>query len=316
MKLIICFGSIILIIALIITACCYALYDYTFYYPYKKRKNYQDLPSPAYDKYRDNMIREIQLMESISHEVVKIKSYDGIILRGYFYNNYPKRPIVLFFHGYKSCFQWDGYGIFRYCRENNLNCLMVEQRAHGDSSTKTICFGIKERYDCLSWANYLTNILGNDIEIILAGVSMGSATVMMASDLLLPNSIKGIIADCGYTSPEEIIVNTAKNLGLPADLLNPFTKLAFRVVANVNMNDAKAIVSVKKTNIPILFIHGEEDDFVPLIMGKKLYSECKSEKAILIVPGARHAVSAMENFALYDNKITEFLSKIIKVTND
>lgn len=307
---------IIVIFVLLVIICCYALYDYTFYYPYNRRKKYKDLPSPAYDKYRDNMIREIQFMESTSHEFVKIKSYDGIDLNGYFYNNYPKRPIILFFHGYKSCFQWDGYGIFRYCRENSLNCLMVEQRAHGDSSAKTICFGIKERYDCLSWANYLTTILGNDTEIVLAGVSMGSATVTMASDLLLPNAVKGIIADCGYTSPEEIIVNTAKNLGLPADLLNPFTKLAFRVASSVNISDSKAVASVKDTNIPILFIHGEEDDFVPLEMGRRLYSECKSEKDFLIVPGARHAVSAMENFVLYDNKITEFLSKIIKVTND
>lgn len=300
---------IIAFIILIVILICYGLYDYIFYYPIKRRKDYNNIPSPGYDKYCENMKKEIEYMDSVNHDIVNINSYDGIQLKGYLYNNYKNRPFIIFFHGYRSCYQWDGYGIFRYCREKQINCLMVEQRAHGSSSSSTITFGLKERMDCLSWTEYMAKRFSG-ADLILAGVSMGSATVMMSANLKLPDSVRGIIADCGYTSPEEIIYNTARDRKLPGKILMPFAKLVLLLVAKVKLNDSSAIRSVANTNIPFLFIHGELDTFVPLHMGKTLFNVCSSPKEMLIVKNAVHAVSAMENFELYSEKINDFMVKV------
>jgi len=302
---------IIIFFICLIALICIGLNDYIYFHPMKKRKNPYEIISPGYAKYKSDMLEEIRYMDELPFEEVEIRSKDNIMLNGRLYYNHPGAPIIIFFHGYRSCFQWDGYGAFKFCRLNQMNCLMVEQRAHGKSKAVSILFGIKERFDCQYWVNYIADRFGEEQKIYLSGVSMGSATVMMASDLDMPANVKGIIADCGYTSPTEIIVNTAQNGNMPAAVLLPFAKLVFRIISGKSMDESKAIESVKATRIPMLFIHGENDDFVPLNMGKLLYSVCGSKKAMLIVPNAGHAVGSMENYELYEEAVKKFIAESV-----
>lgn len=143
---------------------------------------------------------------SIPYEDVFITSFDGLRLHAKFYAaSERKAPVQIMFHGYKSSAERDFCGGLREGIDGGFNVLLVDQRAHGESEGKYLTFGVNERFDCLSWASYAAERFGNDVKIYLYGISMGAATVLMASALPLPKSVSGIVADCGYTSPKDII---------------------------------------------------------------------------------------------------------------
>ena len=145
---------------------------------------------------------------------------------------------------------------------SGYNLLLIEQRALGGSEGRTITFGIKEKYDCLSWINYAIERFGKDVKIILGGVSMGAATVLMASALDLPKNVKCISADCGYTSPEAIIRKVCReDMGIPDWLGFPFVRLGARIYGGFSILDGGAIEAVKQAKVPLMIMHGDEDDF-------------------------------------------------------
>ena len=189
------------------------------------------------------------------------------------------------------------------------NTLLVDQRAHGQSGGTSISFGIKERHDCLAWVEYAKERFG-DIPIFLVGISMGGATVLMASDLGLPKSVKGIIADCPYSSPKEIICRVCKaELKLVPWIIYPFIKLSAILFGGFNLSRASATKSVSQTNIPILLIHGEGDSFVPSQMSDKIYESCVSEKYICKIPEAGHGMAFLYDMSTYENTVKSFIEK-------
>src|SRR5699024_9442027 len=113
-------------------------------------------------------------------------------------------PLAIIFHGYKGFARRDGLGGYTLCKRLGFNVLLPDQRSHGASGGHTITMGVKERYDCRAWAWWAARRFGPETPLFLMGVSMGASTVLMASSLNLPGSVRGIIADCGYTSPREI----------------------------------------------------------------------------------------------------------------
>lgn len=190
--------------------------------------------------------------------------------------------------------------------------MVIDQRAHGLSEGKTITFGIKERRDCLSWIEYSINRFGEDIEIILAGVSMGASTVIMSVDLGLPKNVKCIIADCGYSSPKDILKKVAKDRKLVPCLVYPFIWLGALIFGKFVLTESSAVMSAAKSEIPILIIHGEADDFVPCRMAHEIYDVCTAEKELLLIPGAGHGLSYIVDEVSYKTKVNEFINKNIK----
>lgn len=257
------------------------------------------------------VMENIRKMSEYKFEEVKIKSFDGLSLSASYYETKKKSPVVIFFHGYRSSFERDGSGGFGHLTESGFNILLVHQRSHGLSEGRSITFGVKERKDCLSWIDYCINRFGKDVKIILMGVSMGSATVLLASGMNLPANVKGIVGDCGYSSAEKIIKSEIKAIHMPVGILYWLTKLSAKVFGGFDLGEADVCNAVSKSKTPILIIHGTQDKFVPYYMAEEIYLSCKGYAKLLKVKDAGHAMSFYQDSALYIKTLDEFLEKVL-----
>lgn len=302
------FVIVLLALIAVLLGAVYGLYRLVFLHPLKKRPDMHQIPeSDLYKAYRDIMLDAVSEMESASYEDVSIESSDGYRLCGKLYNIKNDAPLVIFFHGYHGVFAWDGYGFFKICRKYGMNILMVDERAHGKSEGSAITFGVKERYDCKQWAEYAAKRFGENTDIFLAGVSMGAASIMMCSELGLPETVRAIIADCGYSEPAAIIKETIRKMRLPVQPFYWFIKLGARIFGQFDLEEATALNAVGKLQIPILFIHGKQDSVVPLSMNDELYESCTGRKKRLLIEGADHANCAMTDYETYEKAVIDFL---------
>ncbi len=300
-------------IAFIVIGLTYCFFRIAFYVPDKKKRNVYDIPdSRLYKNHRDKLLKQIDEMEKIPHKKVRITSDDGVGLCGRMYNVRDNAPVLIAFHGYRGNYAWDGYGFFKVCHEMGINIIMIDERAHGESGGNVITFGIKERYDCVKWIQYVIRTYGESINIILAGVSMGASTILMATELGLPANVKGIISDCAYSRPGDIIRQTIRNMGLPLKIVYPLVKMGAHIFGHFNIEDASPVESVEKLGIPTLFIHGSEDSVVPLAMGDILYEKCSAKKRRIIIDRADHANSALVDYDIYSQTVKEFIIRDVK----
>jgi len=306
----------LLVLAVIFLLAVYIIYRICFG-EYRERYPEDDLEQhmpkgPAYEVFREAIERGIQrVIDAKEYEVVETVSVDGLTLRGRYYHRKDGAPLVLFFHGYHCNFYRDGNGIYAYAKRNDINLLLVSQRAQGLSEGKTITFGIMERLDCLSWIEYAINRFGGDVRIGLFGISMGASTVMMAADLNLPDNVKGILADCGFTSPKEIICEVMESLKLPPKLFYPLAKLGAKWFGRFDLETASATESLQHCNIPVWLIHNDGDDFVPFWMSKKNYEACSSpDKKFTKVQGVGHGLSFLHAPEVYQKMMDDFFAKI------
>ena len=229
----------------------------------------------------------IKWFDSKEKEDIYIKSYDDLKLHSvYIKSDLSPEKLIIMFHGYRSSFK-DFACAFEYYNSLGFGMMVVDQRSHGLSEGKLISYGVKERYDVVSWVEYAKERFGNDVDIYLDGISMGASTVMMASDIV--TGVKGIIADCGYTSPKEIIIEVAKSMHVPKLFVHPVGILA-RIFGGFDYSYSTK-TSLAKTNIPVIFVHGLADDFVPSYMTEQNYAACSSNKTIVLVENATHGYS-------------------------
>ena len=241
----------------------------------------------------------------------------GQKLQGYLMR--PEKPSDVYVfgaHGYRS----DGKGEWcyfakHYVEELGFNLFFVDHQSAGESEGQYIGFASHESKDSLKWLRYMTENFGNDIQIVLHGISMGSATVMLmsGSDELVPN-VKFTIADCGYTSAMDEFKYKIETLKLPLKWVIPLvSKINEKKAGYDFQKDTNALGAVANAKVPMLFIHGGDDKFVPTYMVYLLHSECNAEyKDILVVPGADHAKSYHTDKAAYEGKIDEFIARYIK----
>lgn len=271
------------------------------------------LPAGAqYEAGARQMAELIAALEAIPYETVSIVSRDGLTLYGKYYPAPTKNaPLEIILHGYRSTTLRDCCGAHQLARDAGHHILLVMNRAHELSEGNTISFGVKERYDCLDWIQWACRRLGKDTPIIISGVSMGAATVLMAANLPLPENVKGIIADCGYTSPPAIIRKVCRDCRIPDVLVYPFIWLGAVLFGHFRPEEASALEAVRHSAVPILFIHGEEDHFVPCGMCHELYDACASEKQILTVPKAAHGISFIVDTPGYAQAVKEFQAKVL-----
>ena len=230
-------------------------------------------------------------LRGLPHEDIYVTSYDGLRLyAGLYFPQNAKGTIVLI-HGWRSYGLNDFSGIVERYMALGYNVLIPCQRANTHSEGKYICMGAKEKYDCKAWLEYLYNRFGEDHSLFLDGISMGATTVLMASGLELPKTLKGIIADSGYTSAKDIAMSVAKNNKIYPYPLVWFVQMWFWLLGGCSMTKENTIDAVKRNRLPILFIHGESDDFVPCEMTRRAYDAAICEKYIFTVPEAGHGQS-------------------------
>ena len=304
-------------IAAAIAAVClvitFSIFLAAFYSPVRLRTPDDFIPSgEQYGENRSLMLSLIREMEALPCEEVRIPASDGVSLRARYYHVRDGAPLQIQMHGYRGAAVRDFCGGNKLARELGMNTLVVDQRAHGKSGGKVITFGARERYDCQDWARYAFLRFGKDTPIYLAGVSMGAATVLMAAGLELPHTVRGIIADCPYSSAEAIIRKVAsKDLHLPARPLMPFVRLAARLFGGFRLNEACAVEAVRRADIPVLLIHGEDDRFVPCGMSKEIAAACKSECALATFPQAGHGLSYIADAQRYARLVEDFVSQTL-----
>lgn len=263
-----------------------------FYSP--RRKKTEEYPTPTgviYEPYRAQMVEWIKELRAMEHTNVSVVSFDGLTLRGKYYEQKKGAPIEIMFHGYKGSAEQDlSGGVYR-CFSLGRNALIVDHRASGSSEGRVITFGVKESLDCLKWVELVIGQIDPNARIILTGISMGAATVMTAAGMELPSNVVGILADCGYTSTKEIVKKVMRDIKLPADLLYPFARLGAKLFGGFDPDASSPLEAMRKCRLPIIFFHGDADDFVPCSMSEENYHACTSEhKQLVITPGAGHGL--------------------------
>lgn len=265
-----------------------------------------------YEVFSDVIIKGANNILNAPYEKVTTTSRDGIKLVGRYYHVKDDAPVSIIFHGYRSNIGTDCNGGYYLSVKNGYNVLVVYQRGHRESGGKTITFGVKERYDCLDWISYVNERFGEDTPILLMGLSMGAATVLMAAGLELPSNVKGVMADCGYSSPKEILQEVIKQMKYPLRLTYFFVRMSARIFGHFDPEEASAVEALKNAKVPVLIIHGDDDRFVPSRMSRDNYEACASQKEILIVPGAGHGLSYCVDAKAYEKAVQEFIDKVMK----
>ena len=283
-------AAFLAVLVLAVARICFHLAFYTSRREKNPGEEYPIPPGKVYEPHRDAMVKWMKQTRAIPHDEVSIRSFDGLTLCGNYYEYAPGATIELMFHGYRGNAERDLCGGVQRCFALERSAFVVDQRACGKSEGHVITFGIRERHDCLAWVDYLIGRFGPDVKIILTGISMGAATVMMAGGMELPDNVIGIIADCGYTSPRDIIQTVMRQMKLPAALLYPFVKLGARVFGHFDLEETSPVEALTRCRVPVFFAHGEADDFVPCEMSRINCEACASPTLLLTVPGAGHGL--------------------------
>lgn len=250
------------------------------------------------------------------HNDVWQTSFDGLKLHATYFpaqDQQGRQKLVICFHGYTSQGMSDYIGLSDYYQKRGFAMLLPDARAHGASEGEYIGFGCLDRQDALGWVRWAVEELGEETEILLHGTSMGAATLLMLSGLSLPEQVKGIVSDCGFTSPKEVFTHVLHSMyHLPAFPLIPGADLVNRKLAGYGMDECNAKREVEKAEVPILFIHGGNDTFVPCSMCDEIYEHCGSKKRKLIIEGAAHAESYYKDMESYEEALTEFIGEVLE----
>lgn len=305
-------AGILLIIAVILLIISYICYRIAFFSPVKNREAIPETKGPQFDPHKATMRRIFTQLAARDYEDVTITSHDGLKLAGKYYHIKDGAPLGIAFHGYRSCGMTDFAGGSELCFDMEQNLLLIDQRSHGKSQGKAITFGILERLDCLAWVDYAVERFGADTEIMLYGISMGATTVLMASALPLPPNVKGIVADCPYSSPSAIIKSVCKKMHYPPDLAYPFILLGAWLFGHFHLNATTAAEAVQQARVPILVIHGEADGFVPASMSEEVSLACPERVQRFTFPGADHGISYLVDEKRYRKLVAGFVKSCLE----
>ncbi|WP_159885907.1 alpha/beta hydrolase [Paenibacillus puerhi] len=244
-------------------------------------------------------------------EQVTIRSDDGLQLQAY-YLAAPaaSSPTAILVHGYSGHARQNAAFARFYHEQLGFHVLMPDNRGHGASEGPVIGFGWLDRKDQLRWIDYVLQRSGPQTEVLLHGISMGGATVLMTSGEALPPQVKAVISDCAYTSVRDQLAYQLKRMyHLPSFPFLSSTSLLTKLLAGYSFREASAVNQVRHAKVPILFIHGTGDTFVPFAMVHALYENCASEKELYIVPGAGHGMAYRTDTDGYRQAMEQFIGK-------
>ena len=272
----------------------------------------------SYTRYVENNLFDEALYNSASKEDITLKSFDGLNLTStLIMNENPTNKFIVLVHGVSICYV-GSLKYFDIFYKNGFNVLIVNQRRHGKSEGKYSTYGFYEKYDVNMWIEYLKSRFGNDIILGLHGESMGAGTVM--ETIPLNDSIKFVIEDCGYSNFHELIgfqITHAYKNRLVRKILSPsliFANFFMKTKAKFSMKKIVPIDIVSSTSLPMMFIHGKEDYFVPWYMAVDLYkAKTKGYKELYLVEGAKHAEALEVNKIIYEKKIMTFIEKALSL---
>ena len=271
----------------------------------------EELERTPYGEFYDNVVAADQWLKQHVVQDVYMNSYDGLRLHALWIPAKDAKGTILLAHGYRSSYLLDFAMVFDVYHQFGFNLLVPDQRSHGMSEGKYITFGVKESRDMEEWVTFHNQHFGT-IPLILNGLSMGASTVLYMADAKLPDNVKGIIADCGFTSPKAILKNVYRSvIRLPASLSIWATDIFARIFAHFRLAEKDTRKTLANSQLPVLMIHGLADDFVSCEMTKQAYAACTSDKQLLLVAGAGHGVSFLSDPVGYTAAVLYFLKRNI-----
>lgn len=295
-------------LALSILFASFYAYRKTFYQ--RRITPYDRINMKSFAPYEERIRELIDRMAKREFEPVTITARDGTRLFARYYHVSDEAPLEILAHGYRGHALRDFAGGAKLCLDAGHNLLLIDHRAHGESGGKTISFGIKERFDILDWVNYARERFDKEKKIILVGVSMGAGTVIMAAGERLPDNVVGVIADCPFSSPVDIIKRVGIERGFPKFLIKPLVFSAAALFGRFSLSECSPKEAAARIDIPTLIIHGDADNFVPFSMSEEIRS---ANPSIMLekIEGAEHAVSYLKDTERYTSLITKFKDEIL-----
>jgi len=307
-----------MLIGLIVIALL-AVLLYGLHFGYKLSFYYEDPMDSPYDYVDDEQSRKCKpvfdaaITEFLAapFEEVSIRSHDGLKLTGRYYHHADGGPLEIQCHGYKGNPIRDFCGTWKIAREAGRNVLLINQRCHGGSEGHTITFGILERQDVLNWIRYAADRFG-DVPILLNGVSMGAATVLMVSGMELPENIKGVIADCPYDAPGNIIRKVlGQDQGMNVKIVYPLIRWGGKLFGKFDLETTSPLEAVKQAKIPILLIHGDADGFVPYSMSCNIHAAAPENIEFHAIHDAGHALNYVRSPEEYTHIVNAFTERCL-----
>lgn len=273
-----------------------------------------------WDQYFPLMEERKKFMMAQEHRDVEIVTFDGLKLHATYFPPIGKEKVdklVVCHHGYTGEGLSSYISLGYYFLKQGFAVLIPDARAHGQSEGEYIGFGCLDRKDLLKWLDWAIGECGEDVKILLHGTSMGGSTVLMASGLNLPSNVKGIVSDCAFTSPKEVFTHVLHHMyHIPAFPVIQGADLLNKQFAGYGMDECNARREVQRAQVPILFVHGSADNFVPCSMCHELYDNCASPKELLIVQGASHAESYYKDMEAYEGALEDFIKKTMGGSED
>ena len=313
-KNVLLFWLIPLILVLITLTASFICFMTVFYS--SRKPSTEEFPLPVgkqYEEFYPRMREWMKEFRTLPQTPVEITSFDGLKLRGRYFQHKAGGPIEILFHGYRGTSYRDLCGAVYRCFTLGRNALVLDHRAAGESEGHVITFGVREKRDCLDWIKYTVEHIDPDAKIIITGISMGAATVLMAASEDLPKNVVGCLSDCGFSSAEAIIRKTIADMSLPAPILYPFVRLGAIIFGRFDPNKSSPVTALRSCKIPVMFIHGDADYFVPYRMSEENFAACASEKKKLVLTrDAGHGLCFPKNEEEYFRENAAFFDPILK----
>ncbi len=303
--------ALIVVLIVVIVSLCVLYWSYrrTFYSPTKDMIETDGPDIVMRHPFSEAAREDIRKLADTPCEYVRARSFDGLRLSARWYQGREDMPLCICFHGYRGSALRDFSGGGLFLIREGYNVLLVDERAHWRSEGHTISFGINERFDVLTWLDYAVRRFGKEKPIFLFGISMGGGTVLMASGQKLPENVKGIVADCPFNSPKDIILHVCRKIKLNPTLSWPLVWASAHVFGHFDINAATAADEAKKTTVPIMIIHGEGDTFVPMSMSMQVRDANPEMITMHTFPEAGHGLSYYYDTQRYERLVLDFLRK-------
>jgi len=299
----------LILFSLIVAYICFRM---VFYVSRKQKISSDELPVPEgeiYEPYHPIMKQWILEARNYPQEHYYIQSHDGLTLHAKYFEYAPGAVTEIMFHGYRGSAERDLSGGIQRCFALGRNVLLVDQRTSCGSEGNVISFGINEHRDCLAWIDFAVDHFGPDVKLVLTGISMGASTVLMAAGKPLPENVVGVLADCGFSSPKNIIRKCAKDRHYPVNLIYPFIRLGAKLFGHFDPEEYSPLEAMKTCKVPVIFFHGEDDAYVPCYMSREIYDVCTSPKKLVTIPGAGHGLVYLVDNEKYFQSVVEFFSE-------
>ena len=267
------------------------------------------LQNTIYEKYTGHIHAAKNWLDAHTAIDVWTRSHDGLKLHAHWIPADDPKGTVILAHGYRSTKLLDFGMILELYHNIGVNLLLVDQRGHGHSEGKYITFGVLESRDMQKWVQFHNDRFGCH-PVVLSGLSMGASTALYLADRRLPVNVKGIIADCGFTSPKEIISKVFRDtVHFGAGPFLWAADLFARTLAGFSFYERDTRKCLKSSRLPILLVHGKSDDFVPCSMTEEAYRACSSPKEMFLVEEAGHGISYLYDTPGYRKRVMDFLRK-------